>query len=160
MLRGRARAGRACHLVGYPLWAVLARAGRRSIEPPYVIGSLAMIYGYLRARIRREPRTAPPDVTAHLRRTLRQRLFLETRTLSDVDVVVVAYRSGDHLRRAVEGLAGTAGVHVQYVFGMHGGHTGRIFEALKGYQNSIRTFLLRGGVPRRCHGGSLCPPER
>jgi poly-beta-1,6-N-acetyl-D-glucosamine synthase len=76
VLRGRARAGRACHLVGYPLWAVLARAGRRSIEPPYVIGSLAMIYGYLRARLRREPRTAPPDVTAHLRRTLRQRLFL------------------------------------------------------------------------------------
>jgi GT2 family glycosyltransferase len=32
--------------------------------------------------------------------------------LSDVDVVVVAYRSGDHLRRAVEGLVGSAGVHV------------------------------------------------
>ena len=32
--------------------------------------------------------------------------------MSDVDVVVVAYRSGDHLRRAVEGLAGSAGVHV------------------------------------------------
>jgi biofilm PGA synthesis N-glycosyltransferase PgaC len=76
VLRGRARAGRACHLVGYPLWAVLARAGRRSIEPPYVLGSIAMIYGYLRARLRREPRTAPPEIAAHLRRTLRQRLFL------------------------------------------------------------------------------------
>lgn len=75
VLRGRARAGRACYLVGYPFWAVLARAGRRSIERPHVIGSLAMIYGYLRARIRREPRTAPLDVTAHLRHTLRQRLF-------------------------------------------------------------------------------------
>jgi N-acetylglucosaminyl-diphospho-decaprenol L-rhamnosyltransferase len=32
--------------------------------------------------------------------------------LSDVDVVVVAYRSGDHLRQAVEGLVGLAGVHV------------------------------------------------
>jgi biofilm PGA synthesis N-glycosyltransferase PgaC len=74
VLRGRARAGRACYLVGYPFWAVLARAGRRSIEPPYVIGSVAMLYGYLRARVRREPRTAPPDVTAHLRYTLRRRL--------------------------------------------------------------------------------------
>jgi poly-beta-1,6-N-acetyl-D-glucosamine synthase len=76
VLRGRARAGRACHLVGYPLWAVLARAARRSIEPPYLVGSLALVFGYLRARLRREPRTAPPDVTAHLRRTLRQRLLL------------------------------------------------------------------------------------
>jgi glycosyltransferase involved in cell wall biosynthesis len=76
VLRGRARAGRASHLVGYPFWALLARAGRRSIEPPYLIGSLAMIYGYGRARVRREPRTAPPVVVAHLRRTLRQRLFL------------------------------------------------------------------------------------
>jgi biofilm PGA synthesis N-glycosyltransferase PgaC len=76
VMRGRMRAGRACHLVGYPFWAVLARAGRRSIEPPYVIGSLAMIYGYWRARLRREPRTAPPEVTAHLRHTLRRRLFL------------------------------------------------------------------------------------
>jgi biofilm PGA synthesis N-glycosyltransferase PgaC len=76
VMRGRARAGRACHLVGYPFWAVLVRAGRRSVEPPYVVGSLAMIYGYLRARVRREPRTAPPEVTAHLRHTLRQRLFL------------------------------------------------------------------------------------
>jgi N-acetylglucosaminyl-diphospho-decaprenol L-rhamnosyltransferase len=32
--------------------------------------------------------------------------------LSDVDVVVVAYRSGDHLRHAVEGLIGLAGVRV------------------------------------------------
>ena len=77
VLRGRARAGRASHLVGYPLWAVLARAARRSVEPPYLIGSLAMIYGYLRARwVHREPRTAPPHVAAHLRETLRQRLFL------------------------------------------------------------------------------------
>ncbi len=74
VLRGRARAGRASYLVGYPFWAVLARAGRRSIEPPYAIGSVAMIYGYLRARARRESRTAPPDVTAHLRYTLRRRL--------------------------------------------------------------------------------------
>jgi N-acetylglucosaminyl-diphospho-decaprenol L-rhamnosyltransferase len=35
--------------------------------------------------------------------------------VSDVDVVVVAYRSGDHLRRAVEGLAGLDGVHVVVV---------------------------------------------
>jgi poly-beta-1,6-N-acetyl-D-glucosamine synthase len=76
VLRGRARAGRACHLVGYPFWAVLARAGRRSIEPPYVIGSLAMIYGSWRSRLRREQRTAPLEVTAHLRHTLRQRRFL------------------------------------------------------------------------------------
>lgn len=76
VLRGRARAGRACHLVGYPFWAVLARAGRRSIEPPYVVGSVAMVYGYWRSRLRREQRTAPPEVTAHLRHTLRQRLFL------------------------------------------------------------------------------------
>jgi N-acetylglucosaminyl-diphospho-decaprenol L-rhamnosyltransferase len=32
--------------------------------------------------------------------------------LSDVDVVVVAYRSGAHLREAVVGLVGLAGVHV------------------------------------------------
>jgi biofilm PGA synthesis N-glycosyltransferase PgaC len=76
VMRGRARAGRACHLVGYPFWAVFARAARRSVEPPYVVGSAAMIYGYWRSRLRREPRTAPPEVTAHLRHTLRQRLFL------------------------------------------------------------------------------------
>jgi N-acetylglucosaminyl-diphospho-decaprenol L-rhamnosyltransferase len=35
--------------------------------------------------------------------------------VSDVDVVVVAYRSGDHLRQAVEGLAGLDGVHVVVV---------------------------------------------
>jgi glycosyltransferase involved in cell wall biosynthesis len=77
VLRGRARAGRACHLVGYPLWAVLVRAARRSVEPPYLVGSLAMIYGYLRAWLRREPRTAPPEVVAHLRRTLRQRVLFK-----------------------------------------------------------------------------------
>jgi len=32
---------------------------------------------------------------------------------------------------------------VDMVFGVHGGHTGRIYQALSGFQNSIRTVLLR-----------------
>ena len=44
--RGRIRAGRASYLIGYPAWAILARASRRIFERPRVVGSFWMLYGY------------------------------------------------------------------------------------------------------------------
>jgi glycosyltransferase involved in cell wall biosynthesis len=72
--RGRIRAGRTAHLLGYPIWAIVARSLRRLFEPPVVAGSACLLYGYARARIRREPRAAPPDVVKHIRKSQMQRL--------------------------------------------------------------------------------------
>ena len=45
---------------------------------------------------------------------------------------------------------------IEMVFGVHGGHTGRIFQALNAYQNTIRTLLLReeslAGVMAEAYG--------
>jgi glycosyltransferase involved in cell wall biosynthesis len=72
--RGRIRAGRTAHLLGYPMWAIAARSLRRLFEPPVFIGSVCLLYGYALARTRREPHTAPPDVVQHIRKTQMRRL--------------------------------------------------------------------------------------
>jgi hypothetical protein len=72
--RGRVRAGRAAYLLGYPAWAIVARALRRSLERPVVVGSVCLLYGYIRACWRQEPYVAAPEVIRHLRKTQRQRL--------------------------------------------------------------------------------------
>jgi biofilm PGA synthesis N-glycosyltransferase PgaC len=73
-LRGKVRHGRASYLLGYPAWAVAARAARRIADPPFAVGSAALVAGYLGALIRREERVARDDVVRHLRAVQARRL--------------------------------------------------------------------------------------
>ena len=73
-LRGKLRHGRASYLLGYPLWAIAARAARRIADPPFAVGSAALVAGYLGALIRREERVARDDVVRHLRAAQVRRL--------------------------------------------------------------------------------------
>jgi glycosyltransferase involved in cell wall biosynthesis len=58
------RLGRACHYLGYRPWYLVARAGFNAVRDP---AALAMINGYMRAWVRREPRCADPAVIEQLR---------------------------------------------------------------------------------------------
>ena len=67
--------GRKDYLLGAdPLWQI-CRAVYRLANPPYVVGSLALLYGYLGPAILRTPKTAPRDVVEFRRRDQRARLL-------------------------------------------------------------------------------------
>jgi N-acetylglucosaminyl-diphospho-decaprenol L-rhamnosyltransferase len=70
--------------------------------------------------------------------------------LTDVDVVVVAYRSGDHLRRAVEGLAGLPGVHVVVV---DNACPDRSFRAVEDLAVEVIHASANGGFAAGCNIG-------
>lgn len=65
-LRGKYRHGVTHHYLGYKPMYMVARAVRRSIEPPYALGSAAMLAGYLSGFIKGKPK-ADPRVIKHLR---------------------------------------------------------------------------------------------
>jgi poly-beta-1,6-N-acetyl-D-glucosamine synthase len=75
MLRGKAQWGEGAYVIGsHPLF-VLARAFYRMWEPPYVIGGIAMLWGYCKAAAQRLPHVASPDLMETLRREQLHRLL-------------------------------------------------------------------------------------
>lgn len=68
VLRGRRRHGLGQYFMGTSPVYLLASVVRRLFQPPYVIGALAMLQGYLGAWWRREPRYEDPQFRSFLRR--------------------------------------------------------------------------------------------
>lgn len=68
VLLGRIRGGRDKWFIGRSLPYVLITAVYRMTVPPYVIGAALMVWGYLLAMIRREPRYGDAEYRRFLRR--------------------------------------------------------------------------------------------
>jgi poly-beta-1,6-N-acetyl-D-glucosamine synthase len=76
ILRGRARHGSGQWFMGTGPLFLLSSAVRRLLFPPKVVGSAAMVGGYLRAALRREPRYGDAAFRKDLRRFHREALIL------------------------------------------------------------------------------------
>lgn len=74
LLRGRARHGWTAWVCHYPAWIVFARAAKLALAPPYLIGGLALVYGYLKAMALRPPHIGDVAFRKFVRRELRGRL--------------------------------------------------------------------------------------
>jgi len=75
LMRGRMRAGRMEYLMGsHPLFFV-AKALRDVSLRPYVICSLALVYGYTRSLLLREQRVAEPELIRYIRQSQLRRLL-------------------------------------------------------------------------------------
>jgi glycosyltransferase involved in cell wall biosynthesis len=72
---GRLRWGRGKYFMGSALYYVVAVALYRTIERPFLIGGLGILWGYLAAALRRDPRMADQNYLRYLRRFERYSLF-------------------------------------------------------------------------------------
>ena len=80
ILRGNARVGRGAYVIGsHPLFA-LARSAYRMLEPPYVIGGLALGYGYFSSWLSGVPQITDRSLVRALRREQLFRLLHRNRT--------------------------------------------------------------------------------
>jgi hypothetical protein len=79
VLTGRARHGFGQYFMGTGFLFMLASALSRMNQRPYVIGSLAMLWGYLRSALRRLPRYENPEFRRFLRRYQRRALVVGKR---------------------------------------------------------------------------------
>jgi hypothetical protein len=75
-VRGRLMTGRAAYQVGYSPMFMLARAGRRSLTWPPLVGALAMLVGFAEGYVCRRPRMAKREVIQIIRREQWKRLLL------------------------------------------------------------------------------------
>jgi glycosyltransferase involved in cell wall biosynthesis len=73
-LTARVREGHRLHSLGYSALFYFLRCCFRASEPPFLIGSVAALYGYMDSVLRRRPLLLPEDVVAYLRAEQRQRL--------------------------------------------------------------------------------------
>jgi biofilm PGA synthesis N-glycosyltransferase PgaC len=65
---GRQRHGFGQYFMGTSPWYMLASAAYRMTRPPRVVGGLAMLYGYFKSMVRRNPRYGDPEFRRFLRR--------------------------------------------------------------------------------------------
>lgn len=79
VLRGRRRHGAGQYFMGSSAAFVFASALRRAWFPPRIIGSLAMVTGYLSAAVRRAPRFPDVGFRSDLRRFQRESLIMGKR---------------------------------------------------------------------------------
>ncbi len=75
-LRGRYAAGLSAWYVGYSPLFLLAAAARRILEPPFLLGSIMMVAGYLDGFVRRRPHINDPRLIKFVRRQQMRRLLL------------------------------------------------------------------------------------
>jgi biofilm PGA synthesis N-glycosyltransferase PgaC len=68
LLRGRRRHGHGQYFMGTSLPYMLASTVRRLAQPPYVVGALVMLWGYLASWVARRPRFDEPGFRPFLRR--------------------------------------------------------------------------------------------
>lgn len=76
---GRVRWGRGKYYMGSAWYYVAASALYRSIEPPYLLGGLGIVYGYLRAMLTGHDRYDNPAYRRYLRRFERAQLLFGKR---------------------------------------------------------------------------------
>jgi poly-beta-1,6-N-acetyl-D-glucosamine synthase len=67
LLRNRLKFGLVCYVSGYHPFFVAASCVRRIAQKPYMIGSLLILYGYLRAHVTRPPRVEDRSYIAYIR---------------------------------------------------------------------------------------------
>lgn len=65
---GTVKNGKTDYVSGYHPLFVLAKSVARFVQRPYVIGSVALIYGYLAAYLEKMPRVNDPELIEYLRR--------------------------------------------------------------------------------------------
>lgn len=75
ILAGRARHGFGQYYMGTDPFYLMATAVYRLVQPPYIVGSAAMLYGYFAAMIRRQPQHADPELRRFVRAYQRQALI-------------------------------------------------------------------------------------
>lgn len=68
--------GRAAYLVGYHPLFLAARAARRIVKPPWVVGTVGLLWGYVRSVLKREPKAVNEEVVVYVRQ---QQLYRLTR---------------------------------------------------------------------------------
>lgn len=72
---GRVRWGRGKYFMGSAWYYVMASAAYRSIEPPYLLGGLGILWGYFKAQLTGHPRYENPEYRRYLRRFERAQLL-------------------------------------------------------------------------------------
>lgn len=83
---GRVRHGRGQWFMGTGFVYLAATALFRMTRPPYVIGGLGMLYGWLEAAMRRRPRYEDPEFRRFLRAYQRRALIVgKARSIRDID---------------------------------------------------------------------------
>ena len=76
---GRVRWGRGKYYMGSAWYYVLASAVYRSVEPPYLLGGLGIVWGYLKALLTGHARYENPEYRRYVRSFEREQLVLGKR---------------------------------------------------------------------------------
>lgn len=95
ILVGRARWGRGKYFMGSAWYYVLASAIYRALEPPYLIGGIALFYGYMKALLTRHQRYDNPKYRRYLRSFERAQLVHGKRTALEMENHKVTHRNYD-----------------------------------------------------------------
>jgi glycosyltransferase involved in cell wall biosynthesis len=72
---GLVKNGRANYVCGYHPLFMLTKCAKRLFERPYVIGSVALLYGFLTGYLKRIPQVRDPETIGYLRRQQMGRLL-------------------------------------------------------------------------------------
>jgi glycosyltransferase involved in cell wall biosynthesis len=73
-LKGKINTGIANYFAGYHPLFMLARAARNVVRPPYLLGGIWMLYGYLSGYLKSLPRVRDPELIRYVRRQQWNRL--------------------------------------------------------------------------------------
>jgi poly-beta-1,6-N-acetyl-D-glucosamine synthase len=74
LLRDCIKHGVVCHVSGYHPAFVLASCLYRIVRPPYLIGSMGILYGYVKARLDGRPRVGDPTLIRYVQEQQLRRL--------------------------------------------------------------------------------------
>jgi glycosyltransferase involved in cell wall biosynthesis len=72
---GLAKNGKTDYVSGYHPLFLMVKALKRLVQRPYIMGSCALLYGYLEALFKRMPQVNDPDLIKYLRRQQLARLY-------------------------------------------------------------------------------------
>ena len=75
LVRDRVKHGMVCYISGYHPLFVLASCARRLVQRPYITGSLAVFFGFLKGYWTRAARVDDPSFRSYIRRQQLGRLF-------------------------------------------------------------------------------------
>jgi glycosyltransferase involved in cell wall biosynthesis len=83
---GRRRHGMGQYFMGSDIFFFAATCVFRMVEPPYLLGGLAMMQGYIGAWLRRVPQLDDPELRAFIRKYQRRALFVgKARAVAEVE---------------------------------------------------------------------------
>lgn len=116
VLTGRRRYGRSQYFMGTDPLYFLASAVFRMIHPPYLIGGIAMMYGYAAAWLGRMPRYPDEELRKFIRAYQRRVLIVgKKRAVAELEArMAPRWRSGPPARKLItEDVAGSARIVAQ-----------------------------------------------